>query len=58
MFSSNIRTDKQNEMIGMLGVDVTKGNSYYLRLSSVLGHSKLVIFGFLKDCLRKRLSSW
>ena len=58
MFSSNIRTDKQNEIIGMLGVEVTDGNSYYLRLPSVLGCSKRVIFGFLKDRLRKRLSSW
>ena len=42
----------------MLGVDVTDGNSYYLGLPSVLGHSKRVIFGFLKDRLRKLLSSW
>ena len=58
MFSSNIRTDKQNEIIGMLGVEVTHGNSYYLGLPSVLSCSKRVIFGFLKDCLCKRLSSW
>ena len=58
MFSSNIRTDKQNEIIGMLGVNFTDGNSYYLGLPSVLGRSKRVIFGFLKDCLLKRLSSW
>ena len=58
MFSSNIRTNKQNEIIGMMGVDVTDGNSYYLGLPSVLGRSKRVIFGFLKDRLRKRLSSW
>ena len=58
MFSSNIRTDKQNEIIGMLGVGVTDGNSYYLGLPLVLGHSKWIIFGFLKDRLRKRLSSW
>ena len=58
MFSSNIRTDKQNEIISMLGVEVTDGNSYYLGLPSVLGRSKWVIFGFLKDRLRKRLSSW
>ena len=32
MFSSNIRTDKQNEIIGMLGVELTEGNSYYLGL--------------------------
>ena len=58
MFSSNIRTDKQNKIIGMLGVEVTAGNSYYLGLPSVLGHYKRVIFGFLKDRLRKQLSSW
>ena len=58
MFSSIIRTDKQNEIIGMLGVDVIDGNSYYLGLPSVVGHAKRVIFGFLKDRLRKRLSSW
>ena len=58
MFSSNIRTDKQNEIIGMLSVDVTDGNSYYLGLPLVLSLSKRVIFEFLKDCLRKRLSSW
>ena len=57
MFSSNIRTDKQNEIIGMFGVDVTDGNSYYLGLPSVLGRSKRVIFGFPKDCLRKWLFS-
>ena len=53
MFSSNIRTDKQNEIIGMLGADVTDGNSYYLGLPSSLSRSKRVIFGFLKDRLRK-----
>ena len=58
MFSSNIYTDKQSEIIGMLGVDVTDGNSYYLGLPSVLGCSKRVIFGFLKNRLSKRLSSW
>ena len=58
IFGSNIRTDKQKEIIGMLGVEVTDGNSYYLGLPSVLGRSKRVIFGFLKDRLRKRLSSW
>ena len=42
----------------MLGVDVTDANSYYLGLPSVLGRSKRVIFGFLKDRLHKRLSSW
>ena len=57
MFSSNIRTNKQNEIIGMLGVEVTDGNSYYLGLPLVLGRSKWAIFGFLKDCLRKQLSS-
>ena len=45
-------------IIGMLGVEVTDGNSYYLGLPSVLGPSKRVIFGFLKDRLRKRLPSW
>ena len=58
MFSSNIHTDKQNEIIGMLGVDVTDGNSYNLGLPSVLGRSKWFIFRFLKDRLCKRLSSW
>ena len=58
MFSSNIRIDKQNEIIGMLGVEVTDGNSYYLELPTVLGRYKRVIFGFLKDRLHKPLSSW
>ena len=58
MFSSNIHTDKQNEIIGMLGIEVMDGNSYYLRLPSVLGLSKRAIFGFMKDRLRKRLSKW
>ena len=58
MFSSNIRTDKQNEIIGMLGVDVTDGSSYYLELPLALGCSKWVIFRFLKDRLHKWLSSW
>ena len=58
MFSFNIRTDKQNEIIGMLGVEVTDGNSYYLGLPSVLGRFKRVNFGFLKDRLHKLLSSW
>ena len=54
MFNSNIRIDKQNEIIGMLGVDVTDGNSYYLGLPSVFSRYKRVIFGFLKDRLHKR----
>ena len=58
MFSSNIRTDKQNEIIGMLGVEVIDDNSYYLGLPSILGRSKRVIFGLLKDRLHKQLSSW
>ena len=28
MFSSNIHTDKQNEIIGMLGIEATDDNSY------------------------------
>ena len=48
MFSFNICTDKQNEIIGMLGVNVIDGNSYYLRLPSILSCSKRVIFGFLE----------
>ena len=58
MFSSNICIDKQNEIIGMLGVEVTYDSSYYLGLPSVLCRSKWVIFGFLKDRLHTRLSSW
>ena len=49
---------KQNEIIGMLGADVTDGNSYYLGLPSALSRSKRVIFGFLKDRLRKQWPSW
>ena len=58
MFSYNIHTNKQNEIIGMLGVEATDDNSYYLGLPLVLSRSKRVIFWFLKDRLRKRLSSW
>ena len=58
MFSSNICIDKQNEIIGMLGVEVTYGSSYYLGLPLVLCRSKWVIFGFVKDRLHKQLSSW
>ena len=58
MFSSNICIDKQNEIICMLGVEVTYGSSYHLGLPSVLCRSKRVVFWFLKDHLHKRLSSW
>ena len=49
---------KQNEIIDLLGFEVADGNSYYLGPTSILSRSKRVIFGFLKDHLRKRLTSW
>ena len=58
MFSSYIRIDKQNEITDLLGFEVADGNSYHLELPLVICRSKRVIFGFLKDRLRKQLTSW
>lgn len=48
-FSSNVRTDKQAELSGVLGVSTTLDDSKYLGLSSLVGRSKKKVFGYIKD---------
>ncbi|XP_074342018.1 uncharacterized protein LOC141679415 [Apium graveolens] len=56
-FSSNVRRDKQVEIMNMFGVanDLSTGN--YLGLPSLVGKSKTDVFSFLKDRIWKRVHS-
>lgn len=57
-FSSNVRRDKQLEIMNVLGVtnDLSTGN--YLGLPSLVGKSKTAVFRFLKDRIWKRVQGW
>lgn len=57
-FSSNVRRDKQLEFSGLLGVHNDISTSNYLGLPSLIGRSKKMVFGFLKDKIRKRIQAW
>lgn len=58
LFSANVRRDKQVEISNILGVynDIT--HTKYLGLPSLVGRSKLSVFGYLKDKARKKIQSW
>lgn len=57
-FSSNVRRDKQQELLGILGVcnDLTK--SKYLGEPSLIGISNKLVFSYLKDKIWKKIQSW
>ena len=57
-FSSNVRLDKQRELIDILGVTKALEDSKYLGLPSLVGRSKKKVFGFIKDRVWQRIQGW
>lgn len=57
-FSSNVRRDKQLQLLDALGVHDDIVSSNYLGLPSLISRSKKWVFGFLKDRVKKRIQSW
>lgn len=57
-FSSNVRLDKQRELVEMLGVSKATDDSRYLGLPSLIGRSKKRVFGFVKDKVWQRIQGW
>ncbi|XP_074342959.1 uncharacterized protein LOC141680708 [Apium graveolens] len=56
--SSNVRPEKQRELVEILGVSEALGNSKYLGLLSLVGRLKKKVFGFIKDKVWKRIQGW
>ncbi|XP_074328182.1 uncharacterized protein LOC141666094 [Apium graveolens] len=57
-FSSNVRIDKQQEIMEVLGVHNDIGESKYLGLPSLIGRSKKLVFKYLKDKVINQIKSW
>lgn len=57
-FSSNVRTDKQEEIKNILQVYNNIGNSKYLGLPSLVGKSKKSVFNYLKDKIWAKIKTW
>lgn len=57
-FSQNLAIDAQQELAGLLGVDMVSHHEKYLGLPTYVGKAKTKTFANLKDNLRKRLSGW
>ncbi|KAL8145567.1 hypothetical protein AgCh_003647 [Apium graveolens] len=57
-FSSNVRSDKKQELKMILVVHNDIENSKYLGLPFLVGKSKKRVFGFLKERASKRIQGW
>ncbi|XP_065855885.1 uncharacterized protein [Euphorbia lathyris] len=57
-FSSNVKMEQRMAISNILQIQAPLDTGRYLGLPSLIGRSKRVIFGFLKDRLSKRLSNW
>ena len=57
-FSSNVRLDKQRELLEILGVTKALEDIKYLSLPSLVGRSKKKVFGFIKDRVWQRIQRW
>lgn len=55
-FSADIRRDKQVELSNILGVRINGTNN--LELPSLVGRSKTIVFGYLKDKACKHIQGW
>lgn len=56
--SSNVRSDKKQELKAILVVYNDIENSKYLGHPSLVGRSKKRVFGFLKERASKRIQGW
>lgn len=57
-FSSNVRTNKQDEIKQALGVFSDLSNSRYIGLPSLIERSKKLVFRYLKDKVFNRIHNW
>ncbi|XP_060965673.1 uncharacterized protein LOC115711034 [Cannabis sativa] len=57
-FSSNTRADIRSRICGMMQVQEAGADSMYLGLPSTVGRNKNAVLGFLKEKMKKRISSW
>lgn len=57
-FSANIQRDKQTELSNICGVHNNIEGMNYLGLPSLVGRSKMRVFGYLKDRAAKRVQGW
>lgn len=57
-FSANIRRDKQMEITNILGVHNDISNTHNLGLPSLVGRSKKLVFGYLKERASQRTQGW
>ncbi|XP_058726582.1 uncharacterized protein LOC131597939 [Vicia villosa] len=57
-FSRNISISAQKDLANIMGVRHVLGTGTYLGLPSLIGRSKKVIFGYVKDKIWKKINSW
>lgn len=57
-FSANIRRDKQMEITNILGVHNDISNTHNLGLPYLVGRSKKLVFGYLKERASQRTQGW
>ncbi|XP_058776514.1 uncharacterized protein LOC131650817 [Vicia villosa] len=57
-FSRNISISAQKDLANIMGVHHVLGTGTYLGLPSLIGRSKKVIFGYVKDKIWKKINSW
>lgn len=57
-FSKNVDSATQHILSGRLGVSNPLNTGRYLGLPSMIGKKKTEVFGYLKDCLWKKINSW
>ncbi|XP_074346362.1 uncharacterized protein LOC141685140 [Apium graveolens] len=57
-FCDNVKQEHRNALFATLGVHNNLENLMYLGLSSLVGHSKKRVFGFVKERMWKRLQGW
>ncbi|XP_058755425.1 uncharacterized protein LOC131628603 [Vicia villosa] len=57
-FSRNISISAQKDLANIMGVCHVLGTGTYLGLPSLIGRSKKVIFGYVKDKIWKKINYW
>ncbi|XP_060972631.1 uncharacterized protein LOC133038482 [Cannabis sativa] len=57
-FSSNTRVDIRRRVCSLMQVQEAGADSLYLGLPSIVGRNKNDVLGFLKERMRKRITSW
>ncbi|KAM6545103.1 hypothetical protein CsatB_025839 [Cannabis sativa] len=57
-FSSNTRTTSRNRICTLMQIQEAGNDSMYLGLPSIVGRNKNAVLGFLKERMKKRITSW